>query len=390
MKNLLVKKKLTSIITICFMILILYGPTINGSNIKYVSSTYENTKENTSIVKLDYVDISVQAAWNMLSNTSDGIQIPIDVRSYGEWYEKRINTPYPEYPRFYSLSNLRNEDGLKQFIELYDGSEIIVYCQSGGRSSTAAQILSDSNFNGTIYNMLGGISAWISAGLPIKMGNQPPNTPNTPTGPTTGNSGVSYVFSSQTTDPDDDVVKLGWDWNNDDIVDEWTEYYPSNTNITTSHIFTTSGIFDIKVIAEDLVGEQSNFSSVLTITINSPPEPPTIIGETKGKAGQEYKYTFSATDPDDDEVYLYVDWGDDNVEEWIGPFSSGEKVNLTHNWNKKGTYTIKAKAKDYPFEAESGWGTLEINMAKQNIIIKILLWIIDFLKNLFNITSFSY
>ncbi|RKY94376.1 MAG: hypothetical protein DRQ06_05320 [Candidatus Hydrothermota bacterium] len=186
------------------------------------------------------------------------------------------------------------------------------------------------------------------------------------------------------------MVKLGWDWDNNDVVDDWTEYYPSNTNITTSHTFNTSGVFNIKVIAEDLVGEKSDFSSVLTITINSPPDTPTIIGETKGKAGQEYEYTFSATDPDDDEVYLYVDWGDDNVEEWIGPFSSGEKVNLTHNWNKKGTYTIKAKAKDHPFEAESGWGTFEINMAKQNIIIKILLWIIDFLKNLFNITSFSY
>jgi len=56
-----------------------------------------------------YTDISVQEAWDMLNDPSpsNGIQIPIDVRTDSEWYGERINTPYPEDPRHYCLSDLQ-------------------------------------------------------------------------------------------------------------------------------------------------------------------------------------------------------------------------------------------------------------------------------------------
>ena len=41
---------------------------------------------------------------------------------------------------------------------------------------------------------------------------------------------------------------------------------------------------------------------------NRPPNKPTIDGPTTGKAGVSYKYTFTTIEPDEDQVYYYVDW----------------------------------------------------------------------------------
>jgi len=94
---------------------------------------------------------------------------------------------------------------------------------------------------------------------------------------------------------------------------------------------------------------------------NTPPYAPTIDGETQGHYGESYEYIFVSTDPDGDDVRYYIDWYDDQVEEWIGPYESGEEVIVSHTWEKRGIYTIKAKAKD-EFDAESDWAYLEIKM----------------------------
>jgi len=88
---------------------------------------------------------------------------------------------------------------------------------------------------------------------------------------------------------------------------------------------------------------------------------PTISGPVRPKEGIEYEYAFETTDPNGDTVYYYIEWGGySNVGEWIGPYSSGEQIILTHTWNK-GTYTIKAKAKDV-YDQESEWGYLEVSI----------------------------
>jgi murein tripeptide amidase MpaA len=99
------------------------------------------------------------------------------------------------------------------------------------------------------------------------------------------------------------------------------------------------------------------------ISYNDPPNDPTINGPIKGKPGQEYNYTFSSVDPDNDNVYFYIEWGDGDTEEWIGPYTSGEEVLVNHIWAKKGTYTIKAKAKDI-YDAESGFESYTVTIPR--------------------------
>jgi len=94
---------------------------------------------------------------------------------------------------------------------------------------------------------------------------------------------------------------------------------------------------------------------------NQPPINPTITGPSEGKIKVATDYNFTTTDPDGDEVYYFIDWDDQTNSSWIGPYPSGDVVNKSHTWSKKGDYTIKAKAKDINGN-ESDWGTLSVTM----------------------------
>jgi hypothetical protein len=109
---------------------------------------------------------------------------------------------------------------------------------------------------------------------------------------------------------------------------------------------------------------------------NSPPETPNIVGPTSGKAGVEYKYTFSTQDPNGHDVYYYINWGDGQLEEWIGPYASGEEVTLNHTFSEKGTYVMSVKARDM-LSAESEWATLEVSMPRsvQLFLVKLYQWL---------------
>ncbi len=99
--------------------------------------------------------------------------------------------------------------------------------------------------------------------------NHPPNTPQKPTGPNNGFTQTTYTFSTTTTDEDEDNVKYGWDWNNDGIVDTWTEYKTQGTTTQIQHIWDNPGTYTISVKAQDEHGLTSDFSESTTITINT-------------------------------------------------------------------------------------------------------------------------
>ena len=114
-------------------------------------------------------NVTVQDVWDMLESHSG--QIPVDVRTLKEFINERIKTPYSNNKaRSFSLQLLSKEFFLHLFMRWYSGKEIILYCHSGNRSYRAAKILVENNFNGKIYNMIGGITAWKNAGYPTIKG----------------------------------------------------------------------------------------------------------------------------------------------------------------------------------------------------------------------------
>jgi bacillopeptidase F len=84
---------------------------------------------------------------------------------------------------------------------------------------------------------------------------------------------------------------------------------------------------------------------------NEAPSKPVIDGPTNGTVGTSYDYTISTEDPEGDDVYLWVDWGDSTNSGWIGPYLSGEEVTVSHIWENEGEYEIFAKSKDESYES---------------------------------------
>jgi rhodanese-related sulfurtransferase len=124
---------------------------------------------NNQTPQNSYTNITVEQAYNLLTNTSNGIQIPIDVRTNSEWETEHIDTSYPENPQHWP--NLQNGDNLTSFLSTYQGKEIVVYCRTGVRSFNAVKLLIANGFTGKIYNMVGGIVAWTTAGYPTNSDN---------------------------------------------------------------------------------------------------------------------------------------------------------------------------------------------------------------------------
>jgi len=95
----------------------------------------------------------------------------------------------------------------------------------------------------------------------------PPAKPNKPTGIASGKIGEEHTYTSYTTDPDDDKIKLGWDWNGDYIPDEWTDYYKSGEEITVAHAWETKGNYNIRVKAVDENGMEGFWSDPLPVSM---------------------------------------------------------------------------------------------------------------------------
>ena len=108
------------------------------------------------------------------------------------------------------------------------------------------------------------------------------------------------------------------------------------------------------------------------IVENVSPEIPIIDGPLEAKTGENVEYIINSNDPDGDNIYYYVEWGDNEIDDWFGPFESGSDVIINHLWDEKGDYLIKVKAKDTE-NSESDWGTIEVKMPLYYNNLKIIM-----------------
>jgi len=167
--------------------------------------------------------------------------------------------------------------------------------------------------------------------------------------------------ASDSYDPDGFIVLYEWDWDGDGVYDE------SHISSTTTITWNEEGNYSVTLRVND--NDYSNDIETKTVYViaDEPPNTPEIFGPTKGKVGEEYDYTFITTDPEGDDISYWIDWGDNDNTDWIGSYNSGEGVNLSHIWSKRGTYLIKAKSRDI-YNAESDWATLKVVIPRNKLL----------------------
>jgi rhodanese-related sulfurtransferase len=107
--------------------------------------------------KTNYTTLSPQKAYDQLSKSTDAVIV--DVRNPDEWATTGIPAgaaliPLPQF-----------EQRAPQ--ELPKDKPIYVICNSGNRSTVASAVLIKDGYK-KVYNIDGGIQAWLRAGLPVE------------------------------------------------------------------------------------------------------------------------------------------------------------------------------------------------------------------------------
>ena len=138
------------------------------------------------------------------------------------------------------------------------------------------------------------------------------------------------------------------------------------------HIYTEAGNFTATLTVTDNVSNSTSDSTWAWIQeSNSPPDAPEIDGPTNIKFENSYNWTFTTDDPDGNNIWYYIDWGDGKVTGWLGSFSSGTTITVGHTYEyyippnptSQAEYIIKAKGRDVYGEGGE-WGTLEVTVPK--------------------------
>ena len=214
-------------------------------------SSNQPIDEDTFGLKLadPYTDITPEEAYNMIN---DDISYPnlivLDVRTQGEYDSYHICNailiPYTEL------------DSRISELDPYKDTEIIVYCGSGVRSVIACNILETYDFT-KVFNMLGGITAWISEDYELCTDDlNPPVWDEIPTDKTMEYGG-SFNYDLDASDPSG--------------IDEWwlndTTYFTINdaNGIISNTTLLSEGIYWLEVRAYDPYGQYC--SAIIKITV---------------------------------------------------------------------------------------------------------------------------
>ena len=174
-------------------------------------------------------------------------------------------------------------------------------------------------------------------------------------GSTQGHPNQEMIFNGgESFDHEGNIVSYVWDLGDGS----------SKTGSIITHSYASQGIYPVTLtVTDNSNNTDSETTWVYIDTENHPPEILTLKGSHIGKTGTIYSYTFSAMDPDGDDTYYYLNWGDTywfgGGVGWIGPYGSGQEITLEKTYAKQGNYIIRVKAIDR-YEAKSDWATYKV------------------------------
>jgi hypothetical protein len=151
------------------------------------------------------------------------------------------------------------------------------------------------------------------------------------------------IFNISELGPSDQIlITFNATINSDNFNDVYAEAYTSNNGVYVS--------------AEDSVSIIKNIAPIID----------KLEGPENGIKNEQYEYTFKGTDEKDDDLFYFIDWGDDSNTGWIGPYASGKEITRSHSWGSEDTYVIDIKVKDnYDLEGDKS-KELEVDISDDN------------------------
>ncbi len=346
----------------------IFGIAINGT----LSSNSED----------DYTNITEFDLWELLNDTSNGIQIPIDIRDRDEWRAERIDTPIPEHPRWYPFYLFCNATTLSKFLYQYYNCSVVIFGNRGYRSFIVTKILIANNFTGEIYNFPGGMDAWKKEGLPTAPG------------------GIYNITVYETWELLNDTIngiQIPFDirgksvWNKGFIDTSYPEHIRFFNidwikNETLRQIFMqehiggelilycgggySSLLANYELYYDNFTGTQYNMDggfkawkeAGLPIR-NATPPILEIDGPQRVMVETIVTFTFNVTDNEEDVFWLLINWGDGSpIVYWNGPYVYGQPIKMNHSYAEKGVFNVSGKARD-PYN-ESDWAYYKIHVPK--------------------------
>ena len=203
---------------------------------------------------------------------------------------------------------------------------------------------------------------------------QAPNMPVI-SGPTSIIIGEIFEYAITTVDPQGDNILYKISWGDCPAI-YLKGPYESGEEALFKHGWTDfyckSGKFTILVKAIDIDCHESNYATLevhveeanlqlltanddgetsITIAESQAPSTPFMVGPASGVIGKRYEYKIASVDPQGDDVYYKISWGDCAIMYWDGPHKSGEEVTYEHSWcdvcfPRGGDFTIRVWVKD--------------------------------------------
>ncbi len=244
--------------------------------------------------------------------------------------------------------------GNKIFVGTVDG---FVFSLDGGNNWTRYNTSNSALPNDKIYNVVAEneYKIWLNPsssteanGLVLYELNQSPNQPANPDPANNANNvnASNLILSWQCDDPDNDELVY-------DIY--FGENNPPTTLVAQNHNSNSynpdnlgyNKVYYWKVVAKDDQSQTEGPVWSFSTSDNSSPSKPVITNEvSEGNRNVSYSFQITSSDPENENIYYYIDWRDSTITNWAGPYSSGQQVTFTHRWHNLGAFTVFVKAKD--------------------------------------------